>query len=120
MRDKILELEKSLFKLEYMSNEDYLKQVLHKNFLECGKSGYLYNQRVTIDSLLQCTENRPITIYNFTYEELETNTYLIHYITTKDNKKYYRTSIWKKIGNLPQLYFHQATELHEDITLKES
>ena len=118
MKTKILELEKSLFKLEYTSDENYLNKILHDNFLECGKSGFLFNKEITVKELLECTEDRNITIYNFTCEQIDNNTYLIHYVTISNNKKYYRTSIWKEENNL-KLIYHQATEFNEDINLIE-
>ena len=54
MKEKILELEKSLFKHEYTSNKNYLENIIHVNFIECGKSGLLYDNEITIDSLLEC------------------------------------------------------------------
>jgi hypothetical protein len=119
MKEKILELEKSLFKIEYISNKKYLENIIHENFLECGKSGLLYDNEITIDSLLECKEDRNIKIYNFACEQIDNNTYLIHYITRNDNKKYFRTSIWKEEDTL-RLYFHQATLLVDEIKLIES
>ena len=119
MKEQILELEKSLFKLEYTSNKNYLENIIHQNFIECGKSGLLYDNEITIDSLLECTTDRNITIYNFTCEQIDNNTYLVHYITTTNEDKYYRTSIWKQEENL-KLYFHQATKFIDKIELIES
>ena len=44
MKNKILELEKRLFKHEYMSNVDYLKNVIDEKYLEVGKSGRKFNK----------------------------------------------------------------------------
>ena len=39
MEKTILELEKSLFKYEYMSNKKYLNDILDDKYEELGKSG---------------------------------------------------------------------------------
>jgi hypothetical protein len=119
MKQEILELEKNLLKYEYISNKDFLEKTIHDNFLECGKSGMLFNKEVTVNELLSCKEDRNIKIYNFTCEQIDANTYLIHYITISNDKEYYRTSIWTKENNLKLLY-HQATEYNEDTILIEN
>lgn len=118
MKEKILTLEKNLFKLEYISNKEWLEKIIDNNFSECGKSGYLFYKKDTIESLLECTEDRPIKIYNYEYKKIDEKTYLVHYITKSQDKIYYRTSIW--INNLElKLLYHQATEFHEKIDLIE-
>ena len=118
MKEEILTLEKNLFKLEYISNKEWLEKTIDDKFIECGKSGYLFHKKDTIESLLECTEDRPITIYNYEYQQIDEKTYLIHYITKSQDKIYYRTSIWTMDSNLKLLY-HQATEFKENLTLIE-
>ena len=118
MKEEILNLEKNLFKLEYMSNKEWLEKIIDDNFIECGKSGYLFYKKDTIESLLECTENRPIKMYNHVYKKIDEKTYLIHYLTKSQEKLYYRTSIWIMDTNLKLLY-HQATEFKENINLIE-
>lgn len=118
MKNKILELEKNLFKYEYISNRKWLENTIHNNFVECGKSGYFSYKTDTVKSLLEYSEDRTITIYNYEYKKIDEKTYLIHYITKQEDKLFYRTSIWIKEETLKLLY-HQATELKERITLIE-
>lgn len=113
--DKILELEKSLFKLEYMSNKDYLNNILDDNYLECGKSGIFFNKEDVIRDLSVLKEDRKIIIYNYEIQDLGT-VYLVHYITLSNDNQIYRTSIWNKDY---KLLFHQASILKEDKTLIE-
>lgn len=118
MKEEILNLEKNLFKLEYISNKEWLEKIIDDNFAECGKSGFIFYKKDTIESLLKCTEDRTIKIYNYDYKEIDNKTYLIHYITKSQGKLYYRTSIWINDSNLKILY-HQATEFKEVISLVE-
>lgn len=114
--DKILELEKSLFKYEYMSNKEYLDNIIDDNYKELGKSGLLFNKQDVINHLLNQQVDRDITIYNFLGEEISTGLFLIHYITLNNNIKIYRTSIWKD----NKIIFHQASEYNEDVELVRS
>lgn len=118
MENEILLLEKSLFNIEYMSNREWLDNIVHNNFIKCGKSGMLFDKKVTVDFLLSCDDNRNITIYNFECKNIDKNTWLAHYVTKSDDKLYYRTSIWIMDNNFKLLY-HQATELNTPIVLKE-
>lgn len=113
--DKILELEKSLFKYEYMSNKEYLDNIIDDDYLELGKSGVLFNKQDVINHLLNQQVDRDITIYNFSGEEIATGLFLVHYITLNNDLKIYRTSIWKN----NKIIFHQASLLKEDIELIE-
>lgn len=116
MGNDILVLEKSLFKYEYMSNREWLENVIHDNFVECGKSGRLFDKSETIDMLHSCKSDRKIEIYNYECKRIDDNTYLIHYITKSDDKLIYRTSIWVMEERL-KILFHQASSLASLIEL---
>lgn len=118
MKDEILKLEKNLFKMEYMKDRSFLNKIIHDNFKECGKSGYFFDKDETIKALQECTEDRKIQIYNYEYEKIDENTYLIHYITKSCDDIIYRTSIWIMEDNL-KLLFHQASKLNIELELKE-
>lgn len=49
MKNKILKLEKRLFKHEYMSNVHYLKNVIDKKYLGVGKSGRKMIKNIVFD-----------------------------------------------------------------------
>lgn len=118
MMDKeILQLEKDLFKHEKISDINWLNNTIDDNFVECGKSGILFNKKETIEDLSKCTKDRDITIYNYTYSQIDNNTYLVHYVTNSNNEYYYRTSIWINNNGL-KLLFHQASKLNDDLLTK--
>ena len=114
--ENILELEKSLFKYDYMSNKEYLNNIIADNYKELGKSGILFNKDDVINYLLSQQRDRDIEMYNFSGEELMPDLWIVHYITLSDNKKIYRTSIWKH----NKIIFHQASEYKDDIDLMRS
>ena len=113
MKEKILNLEKDLFKYEKISNIDWLNNIIDDNFVECGKSGNIYDKKITVKELSNCKSDRNITIYNYSYEKIDNNTHMVHYITKSDNVLYYRTSIWIDNNGL-KLLFHQASKLTDD------
>lgn len=119
MNNKILELEKSLFKYEFISNIEYLNEIIDDKYLEIGKSGIKFNKKDVIKELSILKEDRKIKIYNYTCEKLEENIYLIHYITKSNGDNIYRTSIWKKEEDKVKIIFHQASLYKEDIDLME-
>ena len=114
--ENILELEKSLFKYDYISNKEYLNSIIADNYKELGKSGILFNKDDVVNYLLSQHRDRDIEIYNFSGEELMPDLWIVHYITLSDNKKIYRTSIWKH----NKIIFHQASEYKDDIDLMRS
>lgn len=113
--EDILNLEKSLFRLEYMRDKEYLSKILSDNYLECGKSGRLFGKQEVIEELTNLAEDRPIKIYNFSAEE-KGDIFIAHYITLSGENKIYRTSLWTKDG---VMLFHQASKLTIDLVLKE-
>ena len=73
MDKKILELEKSLFKYEYMSNIKYLDDIIDDNYTELGKSGKMINKEHVINELNNLKSDRKITIYNYSYDKIAEN-----------------------------------------------
>ncbi len=116
MKDRILELEKSFFKIQYIQDLEWLDQHIHDHFTECGKSGMIYHKKDTVEALFSCTEDRKIEIYNFECQFLNENSYLVHYLTKSKEDLIYRTSIWVMEENL-KLLFHQATKLNQHVIL---
>lgn len=105
---QLLALEKDFFRLERISDRNWLDSVLDSAFEECGKSGRLFGREETIRALLRCTADRPIALYSFTCAPVGAGCWLVHYLTREDGRLYYRTSLW--VGeDHPRLRFHRAT-----------
>lgn len=116
---EILQLEKNLFKKEYISDMKWLNKIIDDRFIEIGKSGKQFNKVDVINELTNLKEDRNIIIYNFSCEKIDKNTYLVHYITMNNDDKIYRTSIWNEYENERKLIFHQASLYNEEIELTE-
>lgn len=120
MRQTLLDAERSLFMHSITCDRSRLEAILHERFHEMGKSGILFDRTQVIESLHQLKQDRLITIYNFSWEEITPDVYLIHYITKETNPQtIYRTSVWINEQGL-RLYFHQASVMHTDTTLCEA
>lgn len=120
MYGTLLSLEKDFFKYDKITDRKWLDAVLHDNYREVGKSGIIFYKKDTINALLEATTDRNITIFNFDFEELKTDCWIVHYITRDNNDElFYRTSIWVKENNL-KLIFHQASRLKSSLDLEES
>ena len=117
MKTEILELEKSLFKYEFMSNKNYLNKIIDDNYIEIGKSGKEFTKQDIIRELSNLKEDRNITIYNYNCRKISTNTFLVNYITKNNNDNIFRTSIWKKENNKFKIIFHQASLYLEEAEL---
>ena len=117
MNEKILQLEKRFFEHNYISDKKWLENILSDAFIECGKSGALYNKNDTIQALMEYQSDRTMDIYNFDACALSEKIFLVHYITLdKDEKRYFRTSVWTEENGL-KLLFHQASLLCMEIDL---
>lgn len=118
MNEKILNLEKSLFKYEYTSNIEYLNSIIDDTYKELGKSGKMYNKEDVIKELSNLKSDRDIKIYNYECNNISEDIWLVHYITKNGNNNIFRTSIWKYNKSL-KIIFHQASEYKENIQLIE-
>ena len=119
MEQRILNLEKSLFKYKYTSDINYMNSIIDDDYEEIGKSGKKYNKKDITSELSSLDTDRKIDIYNYKCLNIDKNTWLIHYITLSDNKPIYRTSIWRRVDDELKIFFHQASEYKEQIELKQ-
>ncbi len=119
MEKRLLELEKSLFKYEYMSDKEYLNNIIDDRYEELGKSGKKFYKYDVIEELSSLEKDRDISIFNYTCDEICKDLWLIHYITLNNDIKIYRTSIWKRVEDNIKILFHQASVYKENDELIE-
>ncbi|MBN6365952.1 DUF4440 domain-containing protein [Providencia rettgeri] len=114
MMNKLIELEKKLHNSTNRQNSNFLREILHEDFFEFGRSGFSTDKLDTLASLANETAK---TIYaeNFHCSQLSDNTVLMTYISFEQQdgdktKLTNRSSIWlKNSANQWQLRFHQGT-----------
>jgi hypothetical protein len=100
-----------------MSDKAYLDQIIDDRYLEVGKSGKRFNKNDVIKDLSALSEDRNITIYNYTCDEITKGLYLIHYITKSGEDNIFRSSIWESEHGKSKIIFHQASLLKDEIEL---
>ncbi|EJD6043328.1 MULTISPECIES: nuclear transport factor 2 family protein [Providencia] len=112
--NKLIDVEKKLHLSTNRQNINFLREVLHEDFFEFGRSGGTTNKTNTLSVLV---DEQPKTIYSEDYHctLLSDNTLLMTYTSFERQqnikiKLTHRSSIWlKNSKNQWQLRFHQGT-----------
>ncbi len=112
--NKLIDVEKKLHLSANRQNINFLREVLHEDFFEFGRSGGTTNKTNTLSVLV---DEQPKTIYSEDYHctLLSNNTLLMTYTSFERQqnikiKLTRRSSIWlKNSKNQWQLRFHQGT-----------
>lgn len=112
--NKLIDVEKKLHLSANRQNINFLREVLHEDFFEFGRSGGTSNKPNTLSVLV---DEQPKTIYSEDYHctLLSGNTLLMTYTSFERQqnikiKLTHRSSIWlKNSKNQWQLRFHQGT-----------
>ncbi|EJD6614421.1 MULTISPECIES: DUF4440 domain-containing protein [Providencia] len=112
--NKLIDVEKKLHLSANRQNINFLREVLHEDFFEFGRSGGTTNKTNTLSVLV---DEQPKTIYSEDYHctLLSDNTLLMTYTSFERQqnvkiKLTHRSSIWlKNSKNQWQLRFHQGT-----------
>ncbi|EMH0063852.1 ribonuclease H [Providencia rettgeri] len=112
--NKLIDVEKKLHLSANRQNINFLREVLHEDFFEFGRSGGTTNKTNTLSVLV---DEQPKTIYSEDYHctLLSDNTLLMTYTSFERQqnikiKLTHRSSIWLKNSKSQwQLRFHQGT-----------
>ncbi|WP_042846873.1 DUF4440 domain-containing protein [Providencia rettgeri] len=112
--NKLIDVEKKLHLSANRQNINFLREVLHEDFFEFGRSGGTTNKTNTLSVLV---DEQPKTIYSEDYHctLLSNNTLLMTYTSFERQqnikiKLTHRSPIWlKNSKNQWQLRFHQGT-----------
>lgn len=107
----ILEYEMDFFRKEFCDNIQDLKNRIHDEFIEFGKSGKVFDKDSIINYLSNLDSDRDIEIQNFVLKDLKDDVLIANYISNEKETgtKALRTSIWIKEYSDWKLYFHQGT-----------
>ena len=112
MLEFLLKLEMSLWIEETRNNQEFLERILHKDFMEFGKSGKVFYKK----DILEDTSTKINAIFpfeNLNVKNISEKTYLITYVASNkvNNKiiKTNRSSIWIGDTDVIQMIFHQGT-----------
>jgi len=111
MTNIILQYEKDFFSKTFCNNREKLENRFSKDFIEYGKSGFVYDREDVITSLLGLSKDRNIDIIQFSLTALCENILLARYIShhVDDNSYALRTSVWRYEDDSWKIFFHQGT-----------
>ena len=114
----LIALEESLHRLETRQNPDSLEALLHKEFVEIGRSGRRFNRQ---DLLAEYGNGDPlpaVVASDYTLEHIQPGLWLLTYETVQigsdggNEKHTLRASLWQETHAGPRLRFHQGTPGH--------
>ena len=100
--------------LELMSgvlwrDEQRIRDLLHPDFLEIGRSGKLWTRSDIIAVLAKDQDRTPPDTDEWRFTPLTSDLVLLTYRTTRDNTESRHSSIWDISGVQPTMRFHQGT-----------
>ncbi len=109
-----LNIEKELLKKDVRSSEEKLRYYLHKDFIEIGRSGHVFD----LDSIIHTLSlEEDADMFDSTeisspmLQKINESTWLLTtlYVSSLDDSTVRRSSIYKHNGEYWQMIFHQGT-----------
>lgn len=88
-----------------------LRQLLHPEFLEIGRSGRRWTRDEIIADLVAEGEREAPTVDEWEIAEMSPTLLLVTYRVTSPAGSSRHSSIWDITGNVPLLRFHQGTHV---------
>lgn len=115
LEEELKKLENHHLQLSTRESTAKLNRLLAEDFWEIGSSGIPYDKAFCLDQGVVLTE---MTLHHYEIQPLSEDTALATYYVedTTRHRNTLRSSIWKKLDERWQLYFHQGTitDLHKD------
>ena len=109
----IIELEKELLSATTRGNPSRLRELLHPEFVEIGRSGRRWTRDTIIDALVGETgRGEPITS-EWEARELGSSVVLVTYLLESDGRTSRHSSVWDASSEPPRMLFHQGTFVAE-------
>ncbi|WP_146813747.1 nuclear transport factor 2 family protein [Halobacillus faecis] len=115
LKEELKELENHHIQVNTRKSTEELDHILAEDFWEIGSSGVPYDKKFCLVQGVVLTE---MTLHHYQIQPLSEDTVLAtYYVEDRTrSRNTLRSSIWKKIDERWQLYFHQGTitDLHKD------
>lgn len=115
-REKLKNLEESLWKTETRFDLDFQERVFAEDFLEFGRSGRVYSREECLSVKAQEIRAK-LPLENFEVRKIDENTVLVTYISEvqyDEIERANRSSLWTQYGSGWKIRFHQGTPLPTD------
>ena len=108
----IKDFELKLLRKDIRNNKNELEQLISKDFIEFGSSGFIFCYDDIIKGLLNETEEKIYEIIKMDTKIISENIILILYTIKMNNVTTNRSSIWKNENNEQKIIFHQGTKVN--------
>lgn len=111
----VKQLEVELHQPATRSDAERVRTLLHKSFLECGRSGRIYNRNEILTDLSDEEPGVSIWSQDFVGKQICDGVILLTYLSAHINangalyRHTFRSSLWQQSPQGWQLRFHQGT-----------
>ena len=111
----VKQLEVELHQPAVRLNTERVSTLLHKSFVECGRSGQIYNRNEILKELSEEESGASIWSQDFVGKEISDGVILLTYLSASINSKgelsshTFRSSLWQQTPQGWQVRFHQGT-----------
>ena len=119
LKEKITSLEKELLKPEVRADVEWLKGLIHDDFLEFSSSGNRYGKAFVLENLPKEEGTLAFQASKFEFRQLSEDVVQLIYeskvksLSTGEMKEARRSSLWKLESEHWQMIFHQGTPKNE-------
>ena len=107
--DFFRELETSLHRRHIRNSPQAVSDLLDDEFVEFGKSGLIYDKRLTVELLRDDDSDLIPEVRDFRIRALAPNVVLVTYRSGRGDLFALRSSIWRLCGGKWRMTFHQGT-----------
>jgi len=105
--DQVVALERALLTDELRADRAATAALLHRDWLEIGRSGRLCTREEILDEIAPI---EPVDLEVVSVEELSADTILLVWRASADGRSTLRSSLWVRAGRGWQQRFHQGTD----------
>lgn len=110
--DRVLELERELQTNACRRNPDRLRAVLAPDFREIGASGRVWDREAMIDHLqTDDPDVLEIGVAALSGKRVASNLILVTWVSEREGRRAWRTSLWRSAARGWQLVHHQGTPI---------
>jgi len=110
---RIREAEQDLLTTAVRQDARRLRELLHPDLVEIGRSGRLWTRTDLLVDLVEESPRETPETDEWDLRTLDTNTVLVTYRVTSGPRVSRHASIWDTSAAAPTLRFHQGTDLSE-------
>ncbi|MFE3317520.1 DUF4440 domain-containing protein [Nocardia sp. NPDC059195] len=109
--DAVIARELRLLDQKVRSSPELISELLDPDFCEIGASGRRWSRSDIIAAVVEqaAMSDIPIQAYDMHGELLADDVVFLTYTSESDGRRAYRSSLWRRVHQGWQLYFHQGT-----------